>query len=336
MDTIRRSAVLATLVLATSAAAVPGQDHDVIIGRGFAPVNGARLFYEVRGKGEPVVLIHGGQLDSRMWDDQFDRFAKRYRVLRYDVRGYGGSRRGDRPYSDAEDLAALLDYVGMPKAHLVGLSLGGRIALDFTLFRPTRVTSLTLSGPGLAGFDTTFTEDDARMFVILMAARDEGPEKAAELWLRDPYMATAMEHARLAPRLRLLARENTHEWLANPFLQRSPRPPAAKRLAEIKAPTLLLIGGRDTRRSKGIVAALAKGIVGSKKVEFPKAGHMLNMEEPEAFNRAVLEFLRGGGGRSPQLQYRSSATPRDSDVHRRRDSETDAGTTVYASSDHRK
>ncbi len=78
---------------------------------GFAPVNGTRLFYEVRGTGPAVVLIHGGQLDCRMWGDQFDAFSRRYRVIRYDVRGYGGSPRPDVPYSDAEDLAALLDYL---------------------------------------------------------------------------------------------------------------------------------------------------------------------------------------------------------------------------------
>jgi pimeloyl-ACP methyl ester carboxylesterase len=275
---------------------VTGLGGEPLSGRGFAPVNGTRLFYEVQGKGEPVVLIHGGQLDSRMWDEQFDRFAKHFRALRYDVRGYGGSPGGDQPYSDAADLAALLDHVGMPRAHLVGLSLGGRIALDFALVHPKRVASLTLAGPGLAGFDTAFTEEDEQMFAIITAARDEGPDKASELWLKNPYLAPAMEHARLAPRLRRLARENAHKWLANPFLQRSPRPPAAKRLADVKAPTLLLIGGRDTKRSKEIVAALARGIAGSKKVEFPRAGHLLNMEEPEAFNRAVLEFL----GRAPK------------------------------------
>jgi pimeloyl-ACP methyl ester carboxylesterase len=335
MKWIRRAAALAAVVVMTCPSGGAGQQRAAIAGHGFAPVNGARLYYEVRGRGEPVVLIHGGQLDSRMWDDQFELFAKQFRVLRYDVRGYGGSPRGDRPYSDAEDLAALLDYVTMPKAHLVGLSLGGRIALDFALLRPQRVASLTLSGPGLAGFDTTFTEEDKRMFEIIMAARDEGPDKATELWLKNPYMAPAMEHARLVPRLRLLSRENAHNWLANPFLQRSPLPRAAKQLADVKAPTLLLIGGRDTNQSRDIVDSLAKGIAGAKKVDFPKAGHMLNMEEPEAFNRAVLDFLRPGRGLVPPLQYRGSGTPRDADVHRRRDIETDAGPAVSTRSDRR-
>jgi pimeloyl-ACP methyl ester carboxylesterase len=268
-----------------------GRQREEISGHGFAPVNEIRLYCEVRGQGQPLVLIHGGQLDSRMWDDQFELFAKQFRVLRYDLRGYGGSPRGDRLYSDAEDLSALLDYVGMPKAHLVGLSLGGRVALDFALLRPRRVVSLTLSGPGLAGFDTTFTEEDAQMFAVITAARDEGLDIATELWLKNPYMAPAMEHARLAPRLRLLSRENAHNWLANPFLQRSPRPLAAKRLVDVKAPTVLLIGGRDTKRAKDVVDFMAKEIAGARKAEFPKAGHILNMEDPEAFNRAVLDFL---------------------------------------------
>jgi pimeloyl-ACP methyl ester carboxylesterase len=296
----RRAAVLTAVVVMTCPIGRAGQQREAITGHGFAPVNGTRLYYEVRGRGKPLVLIHGGQLDSRMWDDQFELFAKHFRVLRYDVRGYGGSPRGERPYSDAEDLAALLDYVGMPKAHLVGLSLGGRIALDFALPRPQRVHSLILSGPGLAGFDTTFTEEDAQMFAIITAARDEGPDKATELWLKNPYMAPAMEHARLASRLRLLSRENAHNWLANPFLQRSPRPLAAKRLADVKAPTLLLIGGRDTKRAKEVVVFLVKGVAGSKKVEIPKAGHLLNMEDPESFNTAVLDFLRSRPRSGPE------------------------------------
>src|SRR5262245_48758389 len=107
-------------------------------GRGFAPVAGTRLFYEVKGAGPAVVLIHGGQLDSRMWDDQFDALAKGFTVIRYDVRGYGGSFQPDRPYSDADDLAGLLDYLETQKVHVVGLSLGGRIAVDFAVAHPKR------------------------------------------------------------------------------------------------------------------------------------------------------------------------------------------------------
>jgi pimeloyl-ACP methyl ester carboxylesterase len=127
---------LAALLLAgpASAALDPGS----YAGRGFAPVDDTRLFYEVKGSGDPVVLIHGGQLDSRMWDDQFEPYAREFRVLRYDVRGFGGSPATNAPYSNADDLAALMDYLGMPKAHVVGLSLGGMVATDFAVTHPNR------------------------------------------------------------------------------------------------------------------------------------------------------------------------------------------------------
>ena len=261
-------------------------------GHGFAPVGGTRLFYEAKGTGPPVILIHGGQLDCRMWDDQFAALSQHFRVIRYDVRGYGGSFQPDMLYSDAQDLAGLLDYLEVNKVHIVGLSLGGRIALDFAVAHPARVSSLTLAGPGLSGYEPPDgTETDLRMWNIIKTARDEGPEKATELWLEDPFMSPAMEQARLVPGLRRMARENAHCWLQNPVLQRSPKPVAATRLGEIKVPTLLIIGERDVPQIKATIATLERGISGSKKVAIKDAGHMVNMEKPDAFNDAVLRFL---------------------------------------------
>jgi pimeloyl-ACP methyl ester carboxylesterase len=261
-------------------------------GHGFAPVNGTRLFYQVKGAGPPIVLIHGGQLDSRMWDDQLDVLAKHFTVVRYDVRGYGGSYQPDQLYSDAEDLAGLLDYLKIQKAHLVGLSLGGRVAVDFAVSYPTRVHSLVLAGPGLTGYEPPHAEEgDLRMWNLIKLARDEGPDKVTEGWLKDPFMAPAMEQARLVARLRRLSRENADCWLRNPLLQRSPAPPAAKRLDQIKVPTLLILGDRDVPQIKATIETLEKGIRRSKKVVIQGAGHMVNMERPTEFNRALLGFL---------------------------------------------
>lgn len=106
-------------------------------------------------------------------------------------------------------------------------------------------------------------------------------------------MAPAMARPELAPRLRRLVSENAHRALANPLLQHSPEPPPAGRLAEIKAPTLLILGEKDVPYIHAAVAALEKGIVGARKVVVPGAGHIVNMEEPEAFDRALAEFLAG-------------------------------------------
>ena len=280
---------LAVNLLAGAVDADPAED----VGHGFAPVGGTRLFYEVKGTGPAVVLIHGGQLDCRMWDDQFATLAHQFRVIRYDVRGYGGSFQPDSLYSDAEDLAGLLDYLDVKKPHIVGLSLGGRIAIDFVVAHPTRVSSMTLAGPGLSGYEPPdAAETDLRMWNLIKAARDEGPVKVAALWLKDPFMAPAMEQGRLVALLQKLARENAHCWLQNPVLQRSPRPSAANRLDEIKVPTLLVIGDRDVPQAKATVETLEKGVSGSKKVVIKGAGHMVNMEKPEEFNNVVLTFLR--------------------------------------------
>jgi pimeloyl-ACP methyl ester carboxylesterase len=268
-------------------------DGAVLPGHGFAPVAGTRLYYEARGTGPALVFIHGGQLDSRMWDEQFELCAQRFTAIRYDVRGYGGSVQPDHLYSDAEDLAGLMTYLGVQKAHLVGLSLGGRIAVDFAVAHPARVNSLTLVGPGISGFQPPDSaEEDLRMWSIVKAARDEGPEQATTLWLKDPFMAPAMDHPRLVPLLRRLARENAHCWLNNPILQSSPRPLAATRLQEIKVPTLLILGDRDVPQIKATIEILEKGIKGSTKVVIKGAGHMVNLEQPEKFNESLLGFVR--------------------------------------------
>jgi len=174
----------------------------------------------------------------------------------------------------------------------VGLSLGGRIAVDIAMAHPERISSLALAGPGLAGYEAPNAEEgDLRMWELIKAARDDGPDRVTDLWLKDPFMAPAMEQTRLAPRLRRMARENAHCWLSNPVLQRSPKPLAAKRLNEIKVPTLLVLGDRDVPQIRSTVEALEKGIGGAQKVVIKGAGHMVNMERPEVFNEALLTFL---------------------------------------------
>jgi pimeloyl-ACP methyl ester carboxylesterase len=199
------------------------------------------------------------------------------------------------PFSDADDLVALLDYLGIERAHLVGLSLGGRIALDAALTHPARVRSLVLAGPGIAGFQFDNPEGDQRIWETIQAARDLGPEAAAEKWLADPLMAPAMAHPDLAPLLRRLAFENAHDWLGNPVLQRSPKPPAAKRLAEIAVPTLAILGDRDMPSLRATVEAIATTVPGARKVVIAGAGHMVSMERPEEFNRETLAFLKSVG-----------------------------------------
>ena len=259
---------------------------------GFVKVAEPVIYYEAAGGGPPVVLIHGGQMDRRMWDPQFQSWSKSYRVVRYDVRGYGRSADPTLPYSDVDDLLAVLDALSIPKAHLVGLSLGGRIAIDFTLVHPDRVASLTAVAAGMSGFQF----EAGNWPQQLRAAQENGGEAAAELWLKDPYMVPAMEHPDLAPRIRQLVLENGRSWLQNPLLPKRLTPPAAKRLGEIRVPTLVVVGDRDVPDMQKVADALAGGVPGSRKVVVPGAGHIVNLERPSEFDRAVLGFLAERAG----------------------------------------
>ncbi len=255
------------------------------------PVENGVLYYETIGHGPPLVFIHGGQMDRRMWDPQMDAFRQTFQIIRYDVRGYGKSSLPEKPYANVDDLFTLLNHLKIKKAALVGLSLGGVIAIDFTLVHPEMVDRLILSGPGLGGYQES-ADVDARIWAMIISARDSGTESAARLWMKDPYMIPAMENALCRDKIRQIVSDNAHCWLNNPIVERGIKPPAIQRLHDIKAPTLLIVGERDVPDISAIADTLEKSIPGLKRVALKGAGHIANMENPDDFNSAVGEFLK--------------------------------------------
>jgi len=256
---------------------------------GYAPVLGGKLYYEIAGSGQPVVFIHGGQLDRRLWDNQFSAFARDYQVIRYDVRGFGKSPAASQPYADEEDLYALLKYLKIEKAFLVGLSLGGRIVTDFALAHPNMVTALIPVAPGLSGFH--FSSDPTDQEIFEAAQAGEWSE-AAEAWLRSGYMKPAMENAAIAPRIRQLSIENAQAEMQNPLLLKTLKPPAIDRLEEIHVPTLIIVGNRDVQDIHQIVGLMACRIRGAKLLVISGSGHMVSMEKPNEFNQALTDFFK--------------------------------------------
>jgi pimeloyl-ACP methyl ester carboxylesterase len=292
------AAAIAAAILAAVCAGAPRQatgqgESPRGAAQGFVNVGGARLYWEARGAGEPVVLIQGGNLDRRMWDAQMDTLARHVRVIRYDVRGFGRSGRADSAYMHHEDLRVLLDSLRVRRAHLVGLSLGGRIAVDLALEHPERVSSLVLAGPGLSGFAWS-APDSAWVGRMREALTARDSVRASLLWLESDYMRPAMERPALRARLRELTVANASMWVG-PDAERELSPGAVTRLAELggrRIPTLLIIGERDVPDIHRIVDTLAASIPGARRVVVAGAGHMVNMEEPARFNAEVLAFLR--------------------------------------------
>jgi pimeloyl-ACP methyl ester carboxylesterase len=183
----------------------------------------------------------------------------------------------------------VLDSLGIDRAVLVGLSLGGRIAVDFALTHPERVRGLVLAGPGLSGFPWS-RQQEAVWTRIGEAVRRKDGRAAARLWLETGYMRPAMEHAALRPLLRRLTEENAASWTV-PDEETELEPPAYDRLGSIQAPARIIVGARDIPDIHRIVDRLASGIPGATRVVVPRAGHMVNLEAPEAFERAVLPFI---------------------------------------------
>ena len=280
------SAIAVLLLLAVPLIAKPKQ----AVKHGFATVSNAKLYYEIAGEGQPLILVHGGNMDRRMWDQQFAIFAKSYKVIRYDVRGFGKSNKQVKAFAHYQDLYDLMKFLRIKKANVAGLSMGGGIAADFAISYPEMVENLILVCPGLNGF-TISSDGGAYSIATIEAARDEGYAKATEMWLKSPYMIPAMEHTELRPKLRQLSLDNAHNWLANFVWSRDLKPSTRERLPEIKARTLLMVGDRDVPNMMKLVDEAAVNISGATKVVINGVGHLPNMEKPAEFDKIVLGFL---------------------------------------------
>jgi 3-oxoadipate enol-lactonase len=266
----------------------------VVEDRGRVRLNGAELYYEVSGVGQPLVLLHDGLLDSRVWDDQFVAFARLCRTIRYDRRGYGKSSVPDRPFSDVSDLHRLLRHLGTEKAYLMGISNGGKVALEFALEHPGMVAALVLVGPNLRGYRPS-EEKQCRVSEILSVASKRGTEAGVEAWMEDPHYPPAKGRSVARERVRRIARENLPRLLCAPALREEPDPPTVESLSRIVAPTLILVGERDDRDNREIASILVSRLPGSDKNVFSGCGHLVNLERPEEFYAVVADFLNAQG-----------------------------------------
>jgi 3-oxoadipate enol-lactonase len=247
------------------------------------------LYYEVSGAGEPVVFIHAFSVDRRMWDAQAAELSDYFKIVRYDLRGHGRSAPSAEPYTGFDDLRELLDELEIDAAALVGLSAGAELAINFAIAYPQRVKRLVLAAPGLGGYASPPLPWAQPVFEA--AARGD-PELAAKLWSETPIMALRSNTA-ASSGLTSLVLDNSRLWT----LVRTERPlspPAAGRLSEIRCPVLVIVGDQDLPHIQDIAAVLDRDIPQSERLAVPGAGHIVNLDAPDAFNRALEGFLSGG------------------------------------------
>jgi 3-oxoadipate enol-lactonase len=265
---------------------------------GFIEVDGGRIYYEVEGSGHPLLLIHGGLGSLRMWDDQVPAFAERHRVIRFDTRGFGRTETDDVEFSNRADAVSVLDHAGADTAYVIGQSRGGMIALDVALEFPERVDALVSVAGGIGGYQPQ-----------LPAGADAPPwdemerlwtskewDRLAELETRVWVDGWGQPPSRVDPELR----RRVQDWILTTYraekAEGRPQPlesPAVERLAELRVPTLVLVGGVDEAGGVAAERHLAASVAGARAVEFPNVAHMIQLEEPKRFNQVVLEFLAG-------------------------------------------
>ena len=254
------------------------------------------LYAEVAGEGPEIVLFHEGICDSRMWDPQWETFTRSHRVLRFDFRGYGRSQLEPGRFANATDVLDLLDRHNFARAALVGVSLGGRVALEVALAAPERVAALVLVGSGLPGHDwsdemkATWDEEEA---ALRSGNVGEAVEISLQTWVDGPRRKP--EDVDSAVRARVAEMQRRAYELQLPFEDGAEEEllveDVAQRLGEIKAPTLVLVGEEDVPDIHAIADRLAREIPGARRETIADAAHVPSMERPREFEELVLGFL---------------------------------------------
>lgn len=263
---------------------------------GLAAINNALIYYEIAGEGQPLVMIHAGVADSRQWNNEFAYFTNRYRVLRYDMRGYGKSEPVAGEFSHLQDLTALLDHLQLDQPLvLMGCSMGGGLAMDFALTYPANVkalimvdagpTGLELDVPGPAGFEEAEQAYNAGDLDLVA-------EIETQIWF-DGMGRTPMQVNQAMRQLAYEMNRNALSHEAKRLGKRLPNSqvPAVERLSELHVPVLVIVGAHDTPYMLAAASYMVEKIPSARKEIIEDAAHLPNMDHPVEFQRIVTEFL---------------------------------------------
>ena len=258
--------------------------------RAFAvEAEGATLAGERRGEGPPLVLVHGMGSSRAGWDRVVEHLPPDMPLLRYDLRGFGASAADPQgEYSHADDLAALLDALGIARASLCGLSMGGAIAASLAIADPARIARLVLVSPALAGWEWS---DEWRSLwrAVGGAAKAGDLARARDLWFAHPMFKAARENPAATAELRHeIDLFPGRQWFSD---RQRPVLPDVDRLHAIACPALLLTGARDFADFRLIASLIEAAVPNLRRVDYSDAGHMLPLEQPAQVAAEIAAFI---------------------------------------------
>jgi len=243
------------------------------------------------GDGPPLILLHSGLSDSRLWAVHLQALAEHFTVIYYDLPGFGASEMHPQPYSHLDDLLSVMAYNQIEQTHLLGMSLGGMIALDFALTYPERVTKLVLPAASIRGY----AYPNAYKWVAeYLHALEDGPDASTDFWLRQPMFETLQHHPKARALTRRMIHDNVEAW--SPIAERPdtlwPPTETIERLHELNMPTLVMIGEKDLPDLVSCANLLTANIPNARQITYANVGHHFPLEIPEQFLEDLIAFLQ--------------------------------------------
>lgn len=287
MRTIIISVIFAVLLISCNTKSLMKPDKS-----DFLTIDDSKIYYEVFGEGEPLILIHAGVTDSRMWDYQIEDLSKNFKVIRFDQRGFGKSDIPKSNFNAVKDIITLMDSCKISKAHIVGICLGALQALDLAIEYPDRVKSLIISGSALPDWPQPKEVMDKHIDFSRYVA-EKGPDSAVKKMLTDPFWSYTLPNSRYKEARKLfeqILRENKESFTVNWQLRELPLGLTGK-LQSIKCPVLMFRPENEMPSIVPIADTIAKKISKIEIAEIPEVYHLLNMETPEEFNREIIRFV---------------------------------------------
>jgi len=256
----------------------------------------AKLYYEITGTGTPIIMVHAGVADSRQWNTEFDIFSRTNQVLRYDMRGYGKSEPVRGEFSHLGDLTAIIDALKIEQPFiLMGCSMGGGLAMDFTLKNPEKVKALIMVSSAPPGLELDLEEPP--QFTDAVKAFEEGDlDLVAEIETQIWFDGVDRTPEQVDQKMRKLLFEMNRTVLEHEVKQLGKRQadtdaPAFDRLNELKLPVLIILGSQDIPYMSAAADFMAEKIQSARKIDIEDAAHLPNMDQPLLFQTTVMNFL---------------------------------------------
>jgi len=266
----------------------------VEIRTGFATVGNGKMYFEMAGTGKPLLLLHSGIADHRMWAGQCREFSRHFQVIMPDFRGYGKSPAPDESFHHYEDIHALIQHLRFTSVNVAGCSLGGKMAIEMAIAYPEMVSRLILIAPGMSGYEyrdkETLAKDSTLEGLIASGKREEVADMLVDIWV----VGLKRHREAVDSAARALVREmilDNYASVTDKYPETPPEFDLMSRLVEIRVPTLVMIGDSDLPDMQSISQLVADRIRGAKRLLIPGAAHLPNLENGVLFSQSVIDFL---------------------------------------------